>query len=167
MSQEVVRDSLGRLFLDCWLPGPDSGVRSQPLRPALRLAFPKCHSQRTPSAPFGHGSKPMLPFWDRCTTHFVYFSGWIGMFTGGTAHGHLWPHLGSQCLRLAPGYVPLNRLRSPAPCGAFQKLVRVTLAGPFFSSSSSSSSSRKTQSFLVALKGDQRETCHFEACPLL
>ena len=32
----------------------------------------------------GHGSKPMVPFWDRCTTHFaVYFSGWIGMFTTG------------------------------------------------------------------------------------
>ena len=26
-----------------------------------------------------------IPFWGRCTTHFrTYFSGWIGMFTGGT-----------------------------------------------------------------------------------
>ena len=26
---------------------------------------------------FGHGSKPMLPFWDRCTTHFSLF--WWGL----------------------------------------------------------------------------------------
>ena len=31
------------------------------------------------------GSKPMVPFWGRCTTHFrTYFSGCIGMFLGGT-----------------------------------------------------------------------------------
>ena len=30
----------------------------------------------------GCGSKPMVPFWGRCTTHFrTYLSGWIGMFT--------------------------------------------------------------------------------------
>ena len=33
----------------------------------------------------GCGSKPMVPLWGRYTTHFrTYFSGWIGMFTGGT-----------------------------------------------------------------------------------
>ena len=33
----------------------------------------------------GGGSKPIVPFWGRCTTHFrTYFSGWIGMFTGST-----------------------------------------------------------------------------------
>ena len=27
---------------------------------------------------FGHGSKPLVLFWGRCTTHFrIYFSGWI------------------------------------------------------------------------------------------
>ena len=41
-----------------------------------------------------YGSKPMVPFSDRCTTHLrAYFSGWIGMFTGGTirllTHGHI------------------------------------------------------------------------------
>ena len=39
------------------------------------------------------GSKPMVPFWGRCTTHLFYFSGWIGMFTGGTiwilTHGQM------------------------------------------------------------------------------
>ena len=36
----------------------------------------------------GHGSKPMVPFCDRRATHFrTYFSGWIGMFTGGTGFG--------------------------------------------------------------------------------
>ena len=35
-----------------------------------------------------------IPFWGRCTTHFrAYFSGWIGMFTGGAiwllTHGHI------------------------------------------------------------------------------
>ena len=39
-------------------------------------------------------SKPMVPFWGRCITHFrTYFSGWIGMFTGDTirvlTHGHI------------------------------------------------------------------------------
>ena len=29
--------------------------------------------------PYGCGSKPMVPFWGRCTTHVrTYFSGWIG-----------------------------------------------------------------------------------------
>ena len=33
---------------------------------------------------YGRGSKPMVPFWGRCSTHFrTYFSGWIGMFTWG------------------------------------------------------------------------------------
>ena len=33
-------------------------------------------------APFGCGSKPMVEFCGRCTTHFrTHFSGWIGMFT--------------------------------------------------------------------------------------
>ena len=31
-----------------------------------------------PFVTHGHGSKPMVPFCDRCTTHFrTYFSGWI------------------------------------------------------------------------------------------
>ena len=39
----------------------------------------------------------MGPFWARCTTHFrTYFSGWSGMFTGGTiwvlTHGHILKH---------------------------------------------------------------------------
>ena len=42
----------------------------------------------------GCGSNPMVPFWGRCTTYFrTYFSGWIGIFTGGTiwllTHGHV------------------------------------------------------------------------------
>ena len=41
-----------------------------------------------------------IPFWGRCTTHFrTYFSGWIGMFTGGTVwiltHGHINQWLGA------------------------------------------------------------------------
>ena len=36
--------------------------------------------------PYGCGSKPMVPFWGRCTTHFrSYFSGdWDVHWTGGT-----------------------------------------------------------------------------------
>ena len=32
---------------------------------------------------FGYGSKLMIPFWGRCTTHFSLFLVGIGMFTGG------------------------------------------------------------------------------------
>ena len=38
-------------------------------------------SWRPAGTGLGHGSKPIVPFWDRCTTHFGLF--W-GMFTGGT-----------------------------------------------------------------------------------
>ena len=37
---------------------------------------------------FGRRSKPMVPFWGRCTVNsppiLAYFSGWIEMFAGGT-----------------------------------------------------------------------------------
>ena len=52
--------------------------------PGLRMEMEATLGQ---GLPFGAGSEP---FWDpilvgRCTTHFrTYFSGWIGMFTGGT-----------------------------------------------------------------------------------
>ena len=46
----------------------------------------------------------LVPFWGRCTTHFrTYFSGWIGMFTGGQpgfwTHGHLprWCWRATRC----------------------------------------------------------------------
>ena len=32
----------------------------------IHLEDPKNHDHR----PYGHGSKPMVPCWDRCTTHF-------------------------------------------------------------------------------------------------
>ena len=45
------------------------------------------------SSPFGHGTKPLVPCWDRCTTHFrTYFSGdWDVHWglTGLLTHGHL------------------------------------------------------------------------------
>ena len=40
----------------------------------------------------GHGSKPMVPFWDRCTTHFrTYFSGDWDVHWGYRVftHGHI------------------------------------------------------------------------------
>ena len=41
--------------------------------------------------PYGCGSKPMVPFWGRCTTHFSLC--WWGLFTGGTiwllTRGHI------------------------------------------------------------------------------
>ena len=46
-----------------------------------------------PAVRCGCGSKPMVPFWGRCTTHLVYFSGdwdvhWgYGLWT----HGHVLP----------------------------------------------------------------------------
>ena len=42
--------------------------------------------------PYGHGSKPMVPFQDRCTTHFrTYFSGdWdVHWGYGVLTHGHM------------------------------------------------------------------------------
>ena len=42
-------------------------------------------------SPFGHGSKPTVPFGDRCTTHFVYLGGdWdVHCGYGVWTHGHL------------------------------------------------------------------------------
>ena len=59
---------------------------------------------------YGCGSKPMVPFRGRCTTHFrTYFSGWIGMFTGGTDP---WPCIFSSLLWVgqhpAPPKTPWN-----------------------------------------------------------
>ena len=48
----------------------------------------------------GCGSKPMVPFWGRCTTHFrTYFGGWIGMFTGNT----IWMLIHDHRNRFGPG----------------------------------------------------------------
>ena len=46
----------------------------------------------------------------RCTTHFrTYFSGWIGMFTGGTiwllTHGHVFPNARAGCSARAGGFL--------------------------------------------------------------
>ena len=42
---------------------------------------------------YGCGSKPLVPFWGRSTTHFSLFFAGIGMFTGGTiwilTHTHM------------------------------------------------------------------------------
>ena len=64
-----------------------------------------------------HGSKPMVPFWGRCTTHFrTYFSGWIGIFTGGTiwilTHGDLFSGL-RVCSTSRPGLLEAARSRRP------------------------------------------------------
>ena len=40
--------------------------------------------------PNGHGSKAMVPFWDRCTRFRTYLSGWIGMFADGAIW--IWTH---------------------------------------------------------------------------
>ena len=40
---------------------------------------------------YGHGSKPMVPFWDRCITHFrTYCSNWdVHWGYGVLTHGHI------------------------------------------------------------------------------
>ena len=81
-----------------------------------------------PPLPIGRGSKPMVPFWGRCTTHFrTYFCGWIGMFSGltdldfdpwpvgGTLEnrttGEVWMHSGGACRGLGSEAVWFFRLR--------------------------------------------------------
>ena len=47
--------------------------------------------KETGTAENGHGSKPMVPVWDRCTAHFsLFYLLGIGMFTGGTIW--IWTH---------------------------------------------------------------------------
>ena len=51
------------------------------------LGASSCKSPLGKSEIAGCGSKPMIPCWlvGEFTAHFsTYFSGWIGMFTGGT-----------------------------------------------------------------------------------
>ena len=72
---------------------------SQLSKPQLRLVAPKhvnsslspanigggVRKARKPATRYGCGSKPMVPFWGKCTTNFrTYFIGWIGMFTENT-----------------------------------------------------------------------------------
>ena len=55
---------------------------------ALRLRNPSRGGGECGKSGCGCQNRFGIPFWGRCTTHFrTYFSGWIGMFTGGT----IWP----------------------------------------------------------------------------
>ena len=55
-------------------------------------------------ATYGCGSKPMVQFWGRCTTHF-------GMFTGGTGHGHI--PFGPPAVPMDPSSFVLTIRRTP------------------------------------------------------
>ena len=59
--------SLNIVLLEC--PTPNSVL------PILHLRY-ECSALPILNLQYVHGSKPMLPFWDRCTTHFrTFFSG--------------------------------------------------------------------------------------------
>ena len=89
--------------------GPGGGYTSSSLRPTLlrtaawqlrrgeacverKALVSACGRRPEGKRRFGCGSKPMVPFWGRCTTHFkTYFSGdWdVHWGYGSLTHGHL------------------------------------------------------------------------------
>ena len=69
------------------------------------VRFSRWLPQWIPVTHKGHGSKPMVPFWDRCTTHFSLFSGDWDVHWGFDP----WPYLASNqpcCFWCVKGWFP-------------------------------------------------------------
>ena len=76
---------------------------------------------RANQATYGCGSKPMVPFWGRCTTHLVYFGVYVSPDWDGhegygiLTHGHLllFHHSQGQRCKMLPNVDPIDvKLRS-------------------------------------------------------
>ena len=67
---ERVGTSLARELEFTWLRWSKMGVQNETLAHGAEGSNLRSAGLILTDAPNGHGSKPMIPFWDRCTTHF-------------------------------------------------------------------------------------------------
>ena len=82
-------------YLFVYLGGATGSPQSRTIRSGVSSNYTSAalSAKNSPMDSFGCGSKPMVPFWGRCTTDVrTYFSGWIGSRSLGANRFGFWTH---------------------------------------------------------------------------